>query len=32
MEQARTSVPDAAAIEIEQGPDLLSSARSHPDR
>ena len=32
VEQARTSVPEAAAIEIDEGPDLLSSARSHPDR
>ena len=32
VEQARTTVPEAATIEIDEGPDLLSSARSHTDR
>jgi len=32
IEQARPSLPEAAAIEIEEGPDLLSSARTQPDR
>ena len=32
VDEARTSIPVSAAVEIEEGPDLLSSARTHADR
>ena len=32
VEEARRAIPEAAAVEIEESPDLLSSARTHVDR